>query len=536
MKNLVVLFAGEMSPHGTQSLCSGPSAFERSIAAAVYPGASRVLVLISDTRYNGFPSPVSPSDIPEQLNDSLKTEVIHKPAWTPAVLWERLSRESQGFDNVIFQFADTPSIDPVLTAELIARHERYAAEYTFAEGYPVGLSPEILASGITQTLARLSAGQQGPVRRDGIFELIKKDINSFDIETIMSDQDMRHLRITLACDTRQGFLTCEALEGINGANAFKLANSRASLLRTRPAFYSIQVAGPCPVSCIHCPYPAYCLSGTSSSPKIDVRSRTDFMDPNAFFTLIDRIASFSHNAVVSLSLWGECALHPDIPALIEKVLSYPSLSVLIETTGLGWSQSSIEKIARIASASGPREQPVSSINWIVSLDACSASRWESLHTGLPPLSSADSLFSQALHTMESLCSRFPDSVWPQMIRMKDNEEELELFYRSWKEKLSRVIIQKHDHFCSTIQDRRVADLSPLVRRPCWHLGRDMSILIDGTVPLCREDLYAARSLGNALTDELEHIWNNGAPVYEQHLCGNYEGMCGACDEFYTFNF
>jgi len=138
--------------------------------------------------------------------------------------------------------------------------------------------------------------------------------------------------------------------------------------------------------------------------------------------------------------------------------------------------------------------------------------------------------------MESLCSRFPDSVWPQMIRMKDNEEELELFYRSWKEKLSRVIIQKHDHFCSTIQDRRVADLSPLVRRPCWHLGRDMSILIDGTVPLCREDLYAARSLGNALTDELEHIWNNGAPVYEQHLCGNYEGMCGACDEFYTFNF
>ena len=40
------------------------------------------------------------------------------------------------------------------------------------------------------------------------------------------------------------------------------------------------------------------------------------------------------------------------------------------------------------------------------------------------------------------------------------------------------------------------------RNPCWHIKRDMCILLDGTVPACKEDLYAERSYGNALTDKL----------------------------------
>jgi spiro-SPASM protein len=123
-----------------------------------------------------------------------------------------------------------------------------------------------------------------------------------------------------------------------------------------------------------------------------------------------------------------------------------------------------------------------------------------------------------------------------MVRMNENETELEAFYRFWKEKIGQVIIQKHDSFCRTIPDRRVADLSPLVRHPCWHLKRDMCILSDGTVPFCREDLYASRSCGNAFTDEFAAIWDANRTLYEQHVRGVHEGMCGACDEYYTYNF
>ena len=44
------------------------------------------------------------------------------------------------------------------------------------------------------------------------------------------------------------------------------------------------------------------------------------------------------------------------------------------------------------------------------------------------------------------------------------------------------------------------------RFPCWHLKRDMAILIDGTVPLCREDVRAEHPQGNALTEDLAAIW------------------------------
>ena len=45
--------------------------------------------------------------------------------------------------------------------------------------------------------------------------------------------------------------------------------------------------------------------------------------------------------------------------------------------------------------------------------------------------------------------------------------------------------------------RKVSDLSPLTRRPCWHLKRDLSVLMDGAVPLCKECVRGEIVLGNA---------------------------------------
>ena len=40
--------------------------------------------------------------------------------------------------------------------------------------------------------------------------------------------------------------------------------------------------------------------------------------------------------------------------------------------------------------------------------------------------------------------------------------------------------------------------------------RDFPILLDGTVPLCREEITRSGSLGNALTEELAVVWDRGA--------------------------
>ncbi len=542
MKTLAILFAGELNDYSLEPLSGGPSAFERAVSAMCrMPGVKGLCILSSRSHLDGYPSP-SGAMLAERAaaaasSAGLVPSFVEEVSWTVEGLFARMASESESFDRVAFAFADQPHLDAEFSASLSELHTRYAAEYAFADGYPQGLAPEFLARGIIPVLARLSEGEAGRVTRGVVFDVVKKDINSFDIETDIAATDLRHLRLTLACDTAQGKLLCEALDGITGANYADFARERAVSLRTVPNFYAVQVAGRCPFECVFCPYPGFCSSGTGRSDGVRAASRSDSMSVEDFSLLAERIAAYSGTAVVSLSLWGEPSFHPDVPALVRAVLRHPGLSVLLETTGVGWKDGVLESVASVVREAGPRMDGRRPIDWIGSLDATTVERYASLRAA-PAEGAAhpSALYAEAVSFVDRAAGLFPGSVWPQTLRMTGNEEELEAFYRHWKGRLGRVIVQKHDHFCGTIADLRVADLSPLERHPCWHITRDMSILIDGTVPLCREDLYANRSFGNALRDNLHDIWAGIRTVYEHHVNDNFEGMCGACDEYYTCNF
>ena len=97
-------------------------------------------------------------------------------------------------------------------------------------------------------------------------------------------------------------------------------------------------------------------------------------------------------------------------------------------------------------------------------------------------------------------------------------------------------MQKYDPFCGALPDRKVADLSPLKRFPCWHLKRDLHVRMDGEVPLCREDLGLRHRLGNVFSDGLPAVWAAQERFYREHLREEYPELCRSCDEYYTFNF
>jgi spiro-SPASM protein len=242
------------------------------------------------------------------------------------------------------------------------------------------------------------------------------------------------------------------------------------------------------------------------------------MPLESFASLLGKVERFVGDAVIGVSLWGEPSLHPDIHALVVETLSRPGLELVIETSGIGWDPTVFEKV-RSCSSRAP--------TWIVSLDASQQATYRALR---------GEGFTEALRTAETLLALFPGSAWVQAVRMKENEEDLEAFFKSWKSRSENLIIQKYDSFCGMLPDRTVADLSPVKRFPCWHLLRDMPILLDGTVPLCREELKAERSLGNALVEDLAAIWQRGAAVHRSHLSGEYPGACARCDEYYTYNF
>jgi spiro-SPASM protein len=536
MKTISVLFAGSITDQAFVPLAGGLPAFDRAVlASARFPDVSKILVLCS----RGASHSVDPAV--KRCASAIPVSVETRSAefWTVSSFFSAIASESEGFDHVFIAWADAPFLDAGFTDRLYReKHVRYAAEYSFADGYPYGLAPEIIARGLAPILASLVKDVSSPVTRQTLFDAVKKDINSFDIETEIAPVDLRQLRLEFVCDTKRNTRLCTSFDGVTEENYADLAAKRSFDLRTLPAFYAVQVAARCPFECAYCPYPGFCASGKGRSPGKKATELDATMNRETFAGLVEKIEAFSGDAVISLSLWGECSYHPDIARLVGTVLSYPSLSVLIETTGIGWKKADLDAIAEIARNAAPRTNGQNPVNWIVSLDAVGSACYGAAH-GLESaggIAAADADIREAISFTQNISALFPKMVWPQMVRMNENEMELEAFYRFWKEKLGQVIIQKHDSFCHTIPDRRVADLSPLTRHPCWHLKRDMCILLDGAVPFCREDVYASRSCGNAITDDLAAVWDGNRGLYEQHACGIHEGMCGACDEYYTFNF
>jgi spiro-SPASM protein len=240
--------------------------------------------------------------------------------------------------------------------------------------------------------------------------------------------------------------------------------------------------------------------------------------------------------------------------LIKEVLKRPALSLVIETSGIGWSSSLLEELSREAKAAPQRENHstgcTAPISWIVSLDAFDPERYQELR---------GPGFAEAYATAKTLLKLFPNDSYVQAVRIKDFEDDIERFYRFWKDEHKEqegrhIIIQKYNDFLGSLPTLQASDLSPVKRRPCWHIKRDMNVLIDGRVPYCREIIFAGGEvgesiLGNALNEELSLIWKRGEALYLEH-CRLYAAdrgsasetelrhnfACKDCDEYYTYNF
>ena len=523
MKALSVLYGGRLEPRAFEEAPNlGGSAFSLALeAAGGFSGVAKTVFFGIEGECPDLPSSVEP---------------IIRPSWTKKSLLEEISRASQGYELVYFAWADCPLLDPALASALADRHIRYAAEYSYADGWPYGFAPELLAPGTAGILAKITGDDDGPVERGALFSVVQKDINAFDIETEISPVDLRHFRLSFTADSKRNSLLLSRLMGAglkSASDAETLIHEKPELLRTLPAFFNIQVSAACPQVCSFCPWPKY-----GEKDNAPVTGRKDFVAKDAFSKLLDKIESFAGDAVISLSLWGELALHPEKIALIEMVLSRSALSLVVETSGIGWKTEELEAVAQSASNAAPRKNQQAPISWIVSLDAHDPERYREIR---------GAGFTEARSCAQTLFALFPRDTYVQALRIKGFEDDIENFYRAWNPPSERkdgkhIIIQKYDDFAGVLPKFQASDLSPVKRRPCWHIQRDMNILLDGTVPCCREDLGAIKgngdrpTWGNAFTEELDVIWERGAAIYREHCALEYKGICADCDEYYTYNF
>ncbi len=430
-------------------------------------------------------------------------------------------------DILVYAHGDSPFLDLSLSEGLIALHRQYRAEYTYADGYPPGFAPEILSARILPNIAELASRHDLPADREGLFAVIQKDINSYDIETELAPKDLRGYRLSPLCDTKRNMRSAEALWSLglrSAKDVLELLPAHPELMRTVPAFLWVQISEGCPQSCSYCPYP---LMGG------DPRKRQGFMPVGSFEKLMAQAEELCDDLVVDVSLWGEPSLHPEFEAIASSALARKRFTLLVETSGIGWRPGAAEAVAQ---AGGER------VHWIVGLDdpdpqAYAALRGEGME--------------EALEFTRRMAARFPGQVHAQAVRMQGNEERLESFYRGWKKDIEKVIIQKYDAFAGALPARAVADLSPLERFPCRHLARDMAVLIDGSVPPCKHCLVPgsfvqggekgpglgyAEILGNAFGEGgLAKAWSLASSWYGAHAREQYPACCEACDEYHTFN-
>ncbi len=500
MSTTVFINAMELTDFAYKNLPTGTTAFDAALdIAAGLPDSDKIVILAGeDFTLNGPFKIVNPAG--QDMKDLIKA----------------FKEEAGNSENIFYFYGDTPLLNYSITEKMYKNHLQYFASYTFADGYPYGMAPEILKTTVLDQLGALAEKNKISITRKSIFELIQKDINSFDIETEISPIDQRMLRVSLSADTKRNFnQLCRIMkqldedEGKGENSIIEILENKQHLLRTEPSFINVQITGGCPQACSYCPYPE--IGG-------DIVNRTDEMTMKQWQMILLKVKAFSDDAVFSISMWGEPSGHSNMPGIVRELLKIEKFSLIIETSGIGWDLEVLKEISEIADGR---------IDWVLSMDAENPLSYKKLR---------GEGWDEANRTALYLHELFSDKLYIQSVRMKDQEEDLEKFYRGWKDRGFNVIIQKHDHFCGILPDRRVTNLSPVKRFPCWHLKRDLNILLDGTVPMCREDIKNKYIMGNIFNDELDLIWKNGESAYLDHLDGNYPELCRECDEYYTYNF
>lgn len=502
MKTIAIVNATNLSPFALKEVFDKKSAF--SIVLDFCKSFAEETIVLS-----GNNSPITGIKTSKLLDNTMNSVLS---------FIKTVTEERPNIDTILYVHGDTPFLDIKLAKELLDMHKFYRAEYSFADGYPAGFSPEILSKRCIPNLSLLAERHNFPADKAGLFAVIQKDINSFDIETKLSPLDLRAYRLNPVCDSKRNTIAAEklwALGARSAEDAVKLIPGHLELLRTIPAFLSIQTTEACLQACSYCPYPL--LAG-------DPRKLKGFMPVDKFSAIITEAKELWDDIVVDLSLWGELSVHPDCEEIVNTVMSKEGFSLIIETSGLGWKNGLAESLS---------ERWKHRLQWIISIDDATEEGYQLLRGN--GWQEANSFAKRLIEVNKS-------NVHVQAVRMQENEARLETFYRAWKQLSDNVIIQKYDSFSGSLPDRSVANLAPIKRLPCRHLARDLSILLDGSVPVCKHSLIRNGSAlsyaqvgANVFTQGLEKAWDSLDNWYNLHAKSNYPEVCRYCDEYYTFN-
>ncbi len=415
-------------------------------------------------------------------------------------------------DEVFFAYfvGIYPLLDILLTKELLSRHKKYLAQYSYSENLPHGIVPIFLSREFVQSL---------PIVLDtSAHEYLLKNINNFDVEIFYSPPDLRQYRLDFTLgDTRSRIISNLLLQEKKDANYLEILpilKDKPAIFRCAPSYFEFEIFRGCLYKCSFCP--RQFISNDSDGQMLTRAFIEKFLEESK--------NAFQSPVTVCFGGMGEPLLHPDLTELMDCVLKNDYVLELIIETALYSDTTQLENYI----SSIPIELK-KKLTLIINLSTLDERKYLNIY--------GENNLKSVLSKIDRLNSLlYKNTLHVQIIKIKEIENEIESYFNFFEEKKINVILQKYNRYAELMPEKRVSDLTPINRDFCWHLARDVYIRSDGKVTVCRQDFQ--RPVGDLNNESINEIWAKGHGSFSKSLCGDHSEVnapCTKCDEWYTFN-
>jgi spiro-SPASM protein len=412
-----------------------------------------------------------------------------------------------GSDHLCKILADSAFLDVTLIHEMIKLHLKYLAEFTFSENLPPGFSCEIVSK---ELIAAIPDFDQKTLPLN---QVIKANINQFDIELYYKEPDIRDKRISFLARIRRDRRIMENIFSFQKkipsyASIRGAIENNPEVLYIGPSYVEIELTGACDLNCL------FCFRTT-------LRQAHGNMEAGLLKKIIEEICSFDLHYTLCFGGSGEPMMHPRFYEMLSMVQNEPLVeSAIVETNGIHADANYRNYILNTGNK----------IKTIVNINGINPETYTRLH--------GKDYFDRVRENILALNEIAGDRLYVQIMKIKETEPFLDAYYDFWEKQKVPVILQKQNTFLGRIEDRRYSDLTPLDRIPCWHLQRDLYIMADGTVSFCKQDVDGDWKCGNCGSEKLSSLWEKKRVSFIMDYKKDYASSpdCRSCDEWYTFNF
>jgi len=446
--------------------------------------------------------------IPKNYNGKIiNNDSIRREDSDDVSFWKKIFSDLSA-DHIVKIFCDSAFLDTDILAEMINVHLKYLAEFTYSENLPAGYGCEIISKELVDAIPETDE------KTLPLGQVIKSNINRFDVELFYKEPDIRNLRLSFRSGNPRERQIMQNIVAISGqipkySEVKKIIDNNPDVLYLSPSYVEIELTGRCDLDCI------FCYRNTLKAEHGD-------MEIGLFRKILSDMKSFNLPYSVCFGGSGEPLMHKNFYEILDITRQENHIeNIIIETNGI-LADSNFKNY--IINSKDKR------IKLIFNINGMDTDTYKTIHNS--------DQFNTVFQNITSIKYSLSDNgIYIQIMKINETESFLDKYYDFWEKYKIPIILQKQNTFLGKIKDRTYSDLSPLERTPCWHLQRDLNILSDGTVMFCKQDVNGDYSRGNINNESIEQIFAKSKTSFLNDYKKKFTTSpnCASCDEWYTFN-